>query len=118
MSITRERLKEIGRVKIIESKLSCGESVKCRSMNERERSEYETRFVNAEGDVVAELLAESRRVLIQKCLLEEDGSQMFAESEIDQIAELDGKFAGELDDLLRDLCGLNKEKTVRDARKN
>ena len=95
-----------------------GEKLPCQAMNELERSEYEVRFVNSDGEIDKSILSESRRVLIQKCVLGPDGKRMFAESEIDQIGMIDSSFAGDLDDFLRDLCGLNKQRTVRDARKN
>lgn len=116
--LSKEKFKEIGRVKTADFVLESGDVIKCRAMNELERSDYEVRFVDPNGAINKELLAESRRTLIQRCVLTDSGTQMFSESELDQIGQLDSKFAGDLDDFLRDLCGLDQKGTVKAARKN
>lgn len=97
-----------------------GEEYLCQAMSERERAEYELSCLDDEGTFEPEKMAGSRRMLIQFCLLDDDGKQMFSPAERDQIGELDGQFAGDLFAFLRKLCGLDAEANdqLADTRKN
>ena len=95
-----------------------GTQVNVRSLNELERTEYQSQFIGADLEIDKESTKLSKRLLIQMSVVDDSGNLMFSRSELDLIAELDSAFAERLFDYIRSVNELDTNDGVKEARKN
>jgi hypothetical protein len=83
-----------------------GHDVRIRSLTERERAEYAVAGLNAAGELVPSKLAKLPRLLICKCVCDENGNAILKDSDVDAMAELDGLVVKQLYAACQEHCGL------------
>ena len=110
MATKQEFLERARQKKVVEFTTSDGFKCNVMRMSDRELAEYELYFLDENQEVIVERLKESRRVLVQRCIIDESGKQMFSESDLEMLAESDCLLIKEIHDFCRQLCGLDKKK--------
>jgi len=80
------------------------------SLNERERSEYDSRVVEKTGTIDIKKVAQQKRRLIVATLVDKDGTRMLTDKDLPALEELDGKLTSALYDAAAEHCGIAKGK--------
>lgn len=96
------------------------EGFRIQSLNDLEWSEWESRRVNYEkGKVDVREVKASRRRLLVKVLVDEEGKRLFQDSEADKLIDVDARLIGSLFDAAMSHCGYeDNDEEVEAERKN
>lgn len=111
--ITRERLLSKTQTRYREIQFD-GETYRLRSLNERERAEYELKLQDKKGRYTFE---RARRLLILHCLVGPDGNRILTDDDEAALELVDGRLTGALYGAAQEHCGYDKDE-IEDLVKN
>lgn len=105
-TLTREALTKSATPRYVEQILSNGLVARIRSITEDEKSAYESIVYDAEGKFQVARLKLRRRKLIQLCLVDDAGVNLYTAQELPSM-KMDGGIASQLFDAMVKHCGLD-----------
>lgn len=94
-----------------------GKVYRFQSLNEREKSEYDASVVEKSGEVSVKKVAQQKRRLLVKTLVDDAGTRILTEQDLPALEEVDGGLTSALYDAAAAHCGIGKSK-VADEEKN
>ena len=94
-----------------------GDTVRIRSLTERERSKYESETLNKKGELNQVKLADAKRRLIALCVVDSDGNAILSADDVRALEEVDSAVTQSLYDAIRQHCGFD-QRDVEELVKN
>lgn len=86
-----------------------GETVRIRSLTERERSAWESSMLTKDGKLVSPAqLANTKRRLVALSLCNEAGERIVSDDQVEVLGDLDAAAFARIFDAASELCGLEK----------
>ncbi len=82
-----------------------GLDLRIQSLSEREKSQFEVETLTSKGDMVMDKLKLAKVRLMVLCLVEDDNTPMFAESDYNRLQDMDGAVVSKIYDDCRKHCG-------------
>ena len=80
-----------------------------RSLSEAERSEYESEFLDADGEVVAGRLKLGRARMVVLCACTESGSRLLQDGDLERVQAMNAADMNAICDAARKLNGFTKD---------
>lgn len=94
-----------------------GKTYRLQSLNEREKSEYDSRVIDKSGHIDQKSAAKQKRHLLILALVDENGTRLLTNADLPALEELDGGLTGALYDAAIKHCGIGKD-GVAEHKKN
>ncbi|TWU67310.1 hypothetical protein V7x_28840 [Crateriforma conspicua] len=117
-TLDRSTLENTAKTRFKDVALPGGGAIKIRSITATEKTEYDSIVYNKDGEFEHRRLSLRPRKLLQLCLLNPDGTQMYAPEEVPRI-KCDGGVFQTLVNACIKHCGLDQaELSIDDAKKN
>lgn len=107
-TLTREALTRSAERRYAYHTLKNGLVARLQSITEEEKSAYEAIAYDADGKFQTARMKLRRRKLLQLCLVDDNGHQLYTPQDVPKMV-MDGGIASELFDLCIDHCGLGED---------
>jgi hypothetical protein len=82
--------------------------VRIRSLTEGERSRIEASMMSKTGEVNSNKIADLKCRMIVECVVDDDGNQVYANSDIDRLRQQDCKVTNDISEAIQAHCGFSK----------
>lgn len=113
----RDALLALTKRRFADVQLPGGETVRIRSLTERERSKYESETLTKKGDLNQSKLADAKRRLIALCICDGEGNTILQADDVKALEDVDSAVTQTLYDAIRLHCGFD-QRDVEELVKN
>lgn len=102
--VTREQFLKKAARRYVEATIE-GVIYRFQSLTEKEKSAYEMAVATKKGEPNLDRLVDARRRVLVLSLVDDSGTRLLTDLDVEQMGELDGKLLAQLYDVAREHCG-------------